>query len=405
MITHGNSVPPEQRSETKTDDFPNSTDRPNHQMHFVLTGNTSFKIANFREALIRDLLSSGHRVTAVAPRDEYTAKLLDLGCNFVELSVSRSGTSLHKELMVIWRLYRIFRKAKPDVVFSYTIKNNLYGALAAKRLRIPFIPNVTGLGTVFSGHGLTNSVVQRLYRVSFRGLPIVFVQNEGDLGAIAASGMAPHSVLRLLPGSGVNLDQFFPCPLPSGKGDCVFLLMARLLSEKGVYEYVEAARRLSAEFPGTRFKLLGPVDTDSRVGIGPGVLETWMKEGAITYLGVTQDVAADIAGADCIVLPSYYKEGTPRALLEGAAMARPLITTDTQGCRSTLEDGVTGFLCKARDADDLTEKMRCMILLGPAKREEMGRRGRERMETLFDEQIVVNAYKRAANEVAASEDA
>jgi glycosyltransferase involved in cell wall biosynthesis len=194
----------------------------------------------------------------------------------------------------------------------------------------------------------------------------------------------------LLPGSGIDLERFTPTPFPTRDG-ARFLLIARMLWDKGVGEYVEAARLLRSRYPNVEFCLLGFLDVRNPAAIGREQIAKWVKEGVVSYLGETHDVRSEIAAADCVVLPSY-REGTPRTLLEAEAMGRPVVTTDAVGCREVVDDGVNGFLCKPRSATDLAQKMETILNLSHDSRAEMGRKGREKMEREFDERIVIAKY-------------
>lgn len=288
------------------------------------------------------------------------------------------------------RYRRHFRDLRPDAVLSFTIKNNIYGALAAKRAGIPFIPKVTGLGTAFLSGSLLRSVAEGLYRAAFRGLPAVVFENPDDRDLFVSRGLATPAQARVLSGSGIDLARFAPAPLP--EGEPAFLMVARLLKDKGVEEYVEAARRIRARHPGVRFRLLGPAGADNRSAIGPDRVRAWAAEGVVDYLGETADVRPFVSAATCVVLPSY-REGAPRALLEAAAIARPLIATDVPGCRAVVEHGRTGLLCAPRSADSLEAAILDFLALPPAARAAMGRAGRAKMEREFDEALVVDAYR------------
>lgn len=371
-------------------------------MHILLTGNSSFILSNFRAGLIRALIADGHRLSALAPEDDHAADLRGLGCRVVPLRIDRTGTNPAAEAALLARVFRALRRERPDAVLSYTIKNNIYGALAANRLGIPFLPNVTGLGTAFTGPGMLNRVVLTLYRRAFRELPVVFFQNDADMATLTGAGIVAPGRARLLPGSGVDLDAFAPAPLPERGTGVTFVLMARMLWDKGVGEYVEAARRIRATRPEIRFQLVGPTDDANPAAIDAATVAGWAAEGAVDYLGTVADVRPVIAGADCLVLPTYYREGTPRSLLEAGAMARPAIATDAPGCRDVVADGETGYLCAPRDVDSLTAALTRMIDDGPARRAAMGRAARARVARLYDEAHVIAAYRAALAEITAS---
>lgn len=361
-------------------------------MRVVLTGNTCFKIANFREGLIRALQARGAEVLVLAPVDEHGPKLEALGCQVHDLPMDRNGTAPLAEAALLRRIYRFLRRMRPDIVFGYTIKNNIYAGLACRWLGIPFIPNVTGLGPAFNETGALNRIVRGLYRQAFARSDAVFFQNPDDRATFLQAGLVTESRARLLPGSGVDLDRFIAQPMRSDKNDVTFLLVARLLWDKGVGLYVEAARSLRASHPDMRFQLLGPPDPASRSSVPLAQVEEWVSDGVIEYLGQTSDVRPALAAADCVVLPSWYREGTPRVLLEAAAVGRPVITTDMPGCRDAVVDGTTGFLCAPRDGDALAAAMSRFADLPDEARAAMGQAARARAEQAFDESLVIAAY-------------
>lgn len=360
----------------------------------VLTGNTCFKIANFREGLIRALQADGCQPVVLAPSDGYREKLEAMGCQVYDLPMDRNGTALPAELALLWRIFAFLRRERPDMIFGYTIKNNIYAGLACRWLNIPFVPNVTGLGPAFNGSGVLNRIVRTLYRFAFARAEAVFFQNPDDRAIFLRAGLVDEARTRLLPGSGVDLARFAAQPMPDD-GDQVgvtFLLVARLLWDKGIGLYVEAARALRASHPQARFQLLGPLDPDSHSGITTEQIEAWKREGVIDYLGQTTDVRPYLAAADCIVLPSWYREGTPRVLLEAAAVGRPVITTNMPGCRDAVEHGRTGFMCAPQDLDALVAAMESFVVLPQEGRAAMGQAARARAEVEFDEHHVISAY-------------
>lgn len=361
-------------------------------MRILLTGNTCFKIANFREGLVRALQAQGHEVVVLAPEDGYAPKLKSMGVRLHDLPMDRNGTSPVAELRLLTRIFRFLRRERPDFVFGYTIKNNIYSGLACRALGIPFIPNVTGLGPAFNGEGFLNRIIRAMYRLAFARASAVFFQNPDDRAEFLRANLVSEVRARLLPGSGVDLQKFCTTPVPQDDSAPVFLLVARMLWDKGVGVFVEAAQALRKTHPQAEFQLLGPIDEDSRSAIPRSQIEAWHQQGLITYMGETQDVRPALAAAHCIVLPSWYREGTPRILLEAAATGRPVITTDMPGCRDAVDDGVTGFLCAPRSADPLVSAMERFVSLSSEARQAMGSAARQRAETHFDEAIVIYAY-------------
>jgi len=307
----------------------------------------------------------------------------------IAIRINRAGMNPFADLKLFAEYRRLLRQLRPAAYLGYTIKPNVYGSLAAASLGIPALPNVSGLGTAFIRGGMLQSIVTRLYRFGFARAPVVFFQNDEDRRLFVERQIVRPGQARVLPGSGVDLAQFEPAPLPDGPP--VFLLIARLLRDKGVVEFVEAARALRSITPDARFQLLGPIDEGNRTAITRAELDSWTSEGVVEYLGTTDDVRPFIAAASAVVLPSY-REGLPRSLLEGAAMGRPLIAADVPGCRDVVEEDVNGYLCAPRDADALAGAMRHLANLSEAEQLAMGKAARRRVQERFSEEIVVRAY-------------
>jgi len=370
-------------------------------MKLVVTVNSSFNILNFRSGLLRALMQDGHEIVVLAPRDDYTQAILaDIGCVFVELKMDRRGTSPIREAACLKAMIQNIRRLQPDVILSYTIKNNLYAGIAARLTKTPIIPNVTGLGTVFSNSGPMTSFATYMYRQAFRSAAVVFFQNIEDQAQFLRADMIPSEIARTLPGSGVDLDRFRVSPLPVCPGAPVFLLIARLLWEKGVGEYVDAARRLRKRYPKAIFRLAGGLETPSPAAIPKATLSKWIDEGIIEYHGQLRDVRPIIAASTCVVIPTYYREGTPRALLESGACGRPIITTDTSGCRTVVLDGESGHLVAPHDSQDLERAMLRIAEMSHDALEAMGAAGRSLVEQRFDEKFVIRAYTEAIAEIA-----
>jgi glycosyltransferase involved in cell wall biosynthesis len=279
----------------------------------------------------------------------------------------------------------------PDVVFHYTIKPNIYGSIAAWLARVPSIAVTTGLGSVFIRKSRAAVIAKTLYRLAFRFPREVWFLNRDDQAAFLERRLLAHPErARLLNGEGVDLEHFAHTPSPRTQ-NFAFILIGRLLWDKGVGEYVDAARALRAKYPQTRFQLLGPAGVDNPSAITLEEVRAWEREGVIEYLGEAHDVRPQIANADCVVLPSY-REGVPRTLMEASAMGRPIVATDVPGCREVVDDGVTGLLCEARNAASLAEKLEQMIAMSDEERRTMGERGRAKVTEEFDEAAVVARY-------------
>jgi glycosyltransferase involved in cell wall biosynthesis len=363
-------------------------------MHILMTVNAAWNIWNFRRPLVEALVGDGHRITVLAPPDDAVPELERLGCSVRPLEMSVKGLNPLADLKLQRRYARIFREEQPDAVLSYTIKNNIFGARAAQSAGVPFLPNVTGLGTAFLSGKLLQTVTENLYRRSFRLLPTVFFQNEDDRDLFLNRRLVSADQARLLPGSGIDLDRFAPADMPPADAPPVFLMIARLLRDKGVFEFVEAARQVKARHPQVQFQLLGAAGSENRSAIDAATVQGWVAEGIVEYLGTTPDVRPHIAAASCVVLPSY-REGAPRTLIEAAAMARPVITTDVPGCRAVVDRDVSGFLCEVRSAQNLAIAIERFLALSPDQQQVMGQAGRAKMEREYDQAIVVQAYREA----------
>jgi glycosyltransferase involved in cell wall biosynthesis len=367
----------------------------------VIATNAAWNIANFRMGLVRGLQEQGWTVAALAPPDAHSSRLVEAGVRFLPIAMDKGGASPARDLLLYRRYLRALKGLRPDIYLGYTAKPNVYGTLAAQRLGIPTINNVSGLGTAFLGNPVLRRIVSGLYRRAFRKTATVFFQNEEDLGLFIGEGLVRKEVARLLPGSGIDLGRFAPsgAPARAGKG-VTFLLIARLMWDKGVGEFIEAARDLRAQGAEASFQLLGFLDVENRSAVSRDDVDQWAAEGLVEYLGSSDDVRPFIAAADCVVLPSY-REGLPRTLLEASAMARPLIATDVPGCRQVVVDGTNGFLCRVRDPGSLADAMRRMLALPAAEREQLGRNARQAAEQRYDENLVIARYLEAIEEATA----
>ncbi len=359
-------------------------------MKVAIVLNTSWNIYNFRMNFVKHLLGKGHEVHTIAPHDDFTHFLTEAGCVHHTITMDSRGINPFKDVALVAELWSIYRKVRPDVILHYTIKPNVYGSLAASMLGIPVINNVCGLGTVFLKKGFVSEIAKALYKWTFRYPKQVFFQNPDDRDLFISKGLVPKQTAALLPGSGIDLQYFTPSPY-TRNSQFTFLLISRLITDKGIMEFVDAIEKLKERGVNARFQILGAKDPEHRRGIPLSVIDSWISKGTVEYLGTTRDVRPYIAAADCVVLPSY-REGTPHTLLEAASCARPIIATDVPGCHHVVTDHYNGLLCKLKDADDLADKMAQMTGLQEDKLRQFGENGRRKMEKEFDEHIVINAY-------------
>lgn len=356
-----------------------------------MCANTAWNLANFRAPVISALVADGHRVIAAAAADGAEAKLLRLGAEFRGLPVQSSSRNPLADLRLFGSLVHLLRRERPDFLMTFTIKPNIYGTLAARLTRTRALATVSGLGSAFLAGGPTGRLIDRLYGLGLSGANAVFFQNDEDRDLFVERRLVRSDQVRRVPGSGIDLAHFGLSPLPAG-GRQRFLFIGRLLWDKGVREFVEAATLIASSGGPAEFQILGECGVDNPSAVTLAQVERWAADGIIRYLGPADDVRPAIAAAHCIVLPSY-REGVPRSLLEGAAMGRPLIASDVPGCRDVVEHGDNGFLCAPRSAAALAEAIRSMLQLKPAEREEMGRRSRAKVEREFAVERVVAAYR------------
>lgn len=356
-----------------------------------LTSNTSWYLYNFRKSTIRALQDEGYRVVCLSPQDDFSQRLEDeLGAEHVALPMVGKSTGLVQELRSLLFIWQTFRRYKPVFVFNFTIKLNLYGGLACTVLRVPFANNISGLGTAFIHDSWLFRRVRQVYGWVNRRARHLFFQNEEDLAVFRDAGLLGDTPMTLLPGSGVDLDHFAFQPLPAD-GPVTFVMIARLLGDKGVREYAGACRLLKEKGVAARCLLVGPLGVSNHSAVSEAEVAGWQEERVLDYRGATDDVRPVIAESHVLVLPSY-REGMPRTVLEAAAMGRPAIVTDVPGCRQAIEAGKTGWLCEVRSAESLAEQMQRVVEMEASKRQRAGQAARERMAASFSEALVVNAY-------------
>lgn len=368
----------------------------------VIAANAAWNLVNFRAGLITALRADGWDVVAAAPADPVAeAALGRLGARFAPVPIDSKGVSPRRDLATGLAFARMFKRERPACFLGYTVKPNVYGSVAARIRGVPTINNISGLGTAFIARTWLTPVVERLYRIGLAAAGRVFFQNAEDRDMFVARRLVRAARTQVLPGSGIDLAAFAPRPAPDPEEPdaLTFLLIARMVRDKGVVEYAEAARRLKALHPRWRFRMVGFLDVENRTAIDRATVEGWVAAGDVLFDGPASDVRPHIAAADCVVLPSY-REGTSRVLLEAAAMARPLVATDVPGCREVVEDGVNGFLCAPRDAGSLAGAMERIGAAGAAGRARMGAAGRAKVERDYDERIVIDAYREAIEALA-----
>jgi len=345
-----------------------------------------------RFALTKMLVEKGYEVRVFTTGSD---KELELARSR-GFSITDIGSS-NKNPLHVWRYIRNLRAQlktfQPALCLTFTIRPAIWGNLVTRQLNIPTITNITGTGPLFASNHPVYRAARMLYKFVLRRTAFIFFQNDEDMNLFLSHGFVSKDRAGRIPGSGVDPAHFNPQPFPANKQGLQFLFIGRLVKDKGILEFVAAARMLKAANPQLNFQVLGPVWLQNLKEniISAEEIARWEQEGLIRYLGETTDVRPYIAGADCIVLPSY-REGTSNVLLEAASMERPGITCDTTGCREIVDDGRTGFLCRVADADDLAEKILRMANLSEEARRRMGAAAREKVVKEFHKQIVLDAY-------------
>ncbi len=358
----------------------------------VIVYNTAWYVYILRKRLIEAMVERGWDVTVVSPVDDYVDRIRALGCKHMSWSLSRAGMQPLEEGRSLIALGRLIRILKPTVVLTYTTKPNIYGALIGRLLGIPIVCNVAGLGHAFANRSIRTYLATYLYRYAFKSAFRVFFQNPDDKAHFEMHKLIDPGRAVLLPGSGVDLGAFQPREQSQSTVKFVFLLVARLLREKGIEEFVAAARAIRAQSPDCEFWLIGAMDQGNPSCIEQSLVDSWVAEGLVRYFGYVDNVKDYYGRATCAVLPSYYREGVPKSLLEALASGLPVITTDAPGCREVVDDGVNGYLCVPRDTGSLLEKLQLMLGLDREHLRAMGRASRIKAETKFDEAVVINAY-------------
>lgn len=358
----------------------------------AITANTSWYLYNFRKNTILALISSGHDVIAIAPQDDFSEKLIELGASYHNIEIDQGGTNPLKDLKSLMDFFKLYFKFRPEIVLNFTPKNNIYSTLAASVFKTKIINNIAGLGEAFVDNNFVSRLVRGLYKVSQPKADIIFFQNKDDQVLFEKFKLAPTFKYKRIPGSGVDLTRFQIKVAPDD--GCVrFLLIARMLHNKGVGYYVDAARKIKKSYgEKVEFRLLGPIGVNNPSAVTKEEMEIWSNEGVVNYLGISDQVEQEIAEVDCVVLPSFYREGVPKSLLEAAAMGKPIITTNNTGCRETVDDGINGYICEPKSTKSLVDKLQIVINQTHQRRIEMGLESRLKVEREFDEKIVIAQY-------------
>jgi galacturonosyltransferase len=355
-------------------------------MKVLILANNSVGLYKFRKELLSALLAQNNEVYISLPNGDFVSEMEHMGCRFIETEISRHGVNPVTDLKLLAKYISIIKSVKPDIVFTYTIKPNVYGGIACQMRKVPYVVNVTGLGTAVENGGFLQKITLALYKIGLRKAQKVFCQNNANLDFLVQ-----HKILKdnyaLIPGSGVNLQRFYSLPYPSENEGIHFVFISRIMREKGIEQYLDAANMIKNRYPKTFFHICGYCEKEYQ-----GKLEEFVANKTVIYHGMVRDVREVLKDIHCTVQPSFYPEGISNVLLESSACARPIITTDRSGCREVVDDSVNGFVVKQCDSNDLIEKIEKFLALSHEQKMLMGLAGRTKVEKAFDRQIVVDAY-------------
>ncbi len=351
--------------------------------------NKQTTIVNFRLEVVAALVKVGYRVFVSVPDGDRVKEIEAVGATVLITPMDKDSTDPIRDFKLMLTYRRLIKETSADLVLTYTIKPNVYGGMAAALRCVPYIANITGLGTALEGRGAMQKLALLLYRIGFCKISRVFFQNAENRAFFEQHKLAREKH-ALLPGSGVNLQKFHELDYPAD-GAVDFAFISRIRKEKGIEQYIDTARAIKEKYPQTRFHVCG---------FGDEYYETRMrelhKEGVIIYHGLLNDVRAMLKDAHCVIHPTYYPEGMSNVLLESAACCRPIISTDRAGCREAIDHGVNGYLVREQDSADLIKKVENFLSLSYDERRDMGLRGREKVAREFDRELVVQAYLDAA---------
>ncbi len=348
--------------------------------------NRDFVLYNFRIELVERLLKEKYKVYICLPYGDKVNEMIKMGCKYIPVDIEGRGKDPIKDIKLIYNYKKIFKKLRPDIILMYTTKVCIYGGIIAGLMNIPYIENISGLGTAVEQDTPFQWFMLKLYSLAVRKADCVFFQNRENMNFFEKHKIKCRN-RKLIPGSGVNLERWYPMPYPDEKNGIHFLFIARVIKEKGIEEYLACAKYIRKKYPDTVFHVLGPCDGDYKE-----ILEKYQREGIIQYHGMIQDTREFMKFSHCTIHPSFYPEGISNVLLESAACCRPVITTDRSGCIDTVDDEISGFVFPQRDTTALINKVEKFLALTNEEKRKMGLNGRNKVKKEFDRSIVVKEY-------------
>lgn len=349
----------------------------------LILANNDVGLYKFRKELIIELLVN-YEVYISLPQGEYIQPFIDLGCHYIDTSIDRRGANLINDIRLFLFYIRLFRNVQPDIIFTYTVKPNIYGGFAAQINRIPYVTNITGLGTSVENSGVMEKIVMTLYKFSLAKVQTVFFQNTKNRQMFIDRNIAVGKH-QLLPGSGVNLNEYPLIDYPKNDG-IHFVFISRVMKDKGIDEYIESAKYIKRKYPQTYFHVCGLLEEEYEE-----ILNELHQSQIINFHGMLKDVREILKITHCTVHPSYH-EGMSNVLLESAASGRPVLASNIPGCQEIFDEGRTGLGFESKNTESLIEKLESFINLSYEERKHMGVCAREKIMQDFDRRIVVEAY-------------
>lgn len=361
-------------------------------MKILILANNDIGLYNFRYELIEELIKQKHQIFISLPYGKKVDDLIEIGCTFIETKFDRHGMNPINEIKLIYTYIKQINEIKPDAILGYTIKPNIYGAIAARKLGVPFIANITGLGTAVEYKSWKQFIFINLYRFAFRDIFQVFFQNTSNRDFFLEKHIINDN-FEVLPGSGVNLKKFSPKPYPNSE-KIKFTFVSRIMKEKGIDQFIDSAKFIRSRFPDTEFNIYGFCEQEYE-----HKLKKLEEKNILKYHGLVNNIPSVLEGTHCLIHPTYYPEGMSNVLLEAAASGRPVITTDRPGCKEIVENGKTGFVINEKDSKDLIKKIETFLSLSYEEKADMGNNARVKVEKEFDRKIVISKYITVLNKV------
>lgn len=352
----------------------------------LMIGNSDIVIYNFRRELIEEMIKSDYEVYVSLPYSPKVEFLKAMACKFINTDINGRGTDILEDIKLVIELLKILIKVKPDVVLTYTVKPNIYGGIACRFMKIPYICNITGLGSGYLKRGLVKKIIKLLSRVSYKKATKIFFQNTSDMSTLIKDKIVTENY-DLLPGSGVNLERYKVLDYPDEESELNFSFIARIMKDKGIDEYLEAANKIKIKYPKVNFSVIGKVE-EVKYKV---ILSEYERNGIIKYEGFNDDIMPIIEKSSCIINPSY-SEGMSNVLLEGAACGRPLIASNIPGCKEIIDNEVNGYLFTVKSTEDLIDKIEKFINLEYEEKVLMGLAGRVKVQDSFNRDVVVDKY-------------